>query len=574
MSLFNFTNRFASVFQPKPLKKMQDTSDKSEQKVLDNNEIFTLDARQTDSVVVKAGGRMGISATFMGTDLKDIRERVMEYFRISQMPEVDEAIDIIVNEIVSVEDDEDVIDLDLSGLDLSDNIKEKIRERFELVLTNMKLDEDAFTLVKDWYISGRQGFFLTLNPNRAKDGITGAIMLDSRCLRPITAVELDQKNRATEVNRVIAKERGFLYDPSIIERTKKDGTALNYSYNQQTIYIPEYSVVYEDSGEPADIYGFVPSKLAIAIKAINNLDTVEDATVIYSITRAPERRAFFLDTGTLSPNSAEVFMDSMMERFQTELHYDRTSGKVVNDKSTMGIVEDFWLPRREGAAVSDIQTLDGGQNLGEMRHVLYFQKKVYKALKIPEGRIEEGGMVNIGGSDLGEVDRKEHIFSKYCRRMGRRYLRIPKEILMRDLVMTGIFTQSDVEKYKSKIILQFNSDSYVVERQQAETMTNRVQNLQLLQPFVGKIISLNTALKETLRMTDEEIDEERKQIEKEKKSGLYGGMVSPLEYDENQGQDGNGFDGGFGVDFGGADDDVPTQTEPEPQTNDDNEDDE
>lgn len=562
---FNTNGRFAQVFQPKPLKRMQDKSDQSAQKILDDNEIFTLDARETDSVIVKRGGNIGLSSTYMAMDLTDVRERIQEYYRLAQMPEVDEAIDIIVNEIVSVEDDNDVIDLDLSKLELSEPLKEKIRDRWEHVQSVMKYNSDAYTLVKDWYVSGRQGFFITINPKRPKDGVNGAILLDSRCLRPITAVELDKdRNSRTEINRVIGKDRGFLYDPSIVERTRKDGTQLSYSYTAQTIFIPEYSVAYQDSGEKSDVYGFVPSKLSYAIKAINNLDTVEDATVIYAITRAPERRAFFLDTGTMSANSAEAFMDDMMERFQTELHYDRTSGRVMNDQSTMGIVEDFWLPRREGANATDIQSLDGGQNLGEMRHVLYFQKKVYKALKIPEGRIEEGGMVNIGGSDLGEVDRKEHIFNKYARRLGRRYLDIPKDVLLRDLLLTGIFSQDDVEKYRDQITLQFNSDSYVVERQQAETMSGRIQNLQQIQPYVGKIISLETALKQCMRMTDEEIAEERDKINKELKDKLYGGMVSPLEYDQNQGQDSMG-DAGID-DMGGFDD--PDQTtppeEPEP----------
>lgn len=518
---------------PKGMDKIQSQIDNEEQKLLDNNEVFALDARNKDEIVVTVGGTVN-TASFLNLNLKNYRDYIEEYYITANNPEVEEAIDIIINEIVSVADGEDIVTLDLEQLEISDDLKEKIRERFKHCLDKINFEESAHELVKDWFISGRQGLYMMINPKRPLDGIQNVIMLDPRCLRPITAVELDRTGGGTTYNKIVGKERGYVYDPTILEKSRTN--TLNYSYNfaTQSMFLPEATVAFTDSGEKPDQWGFVPSKLHYAIKAVNNLITVEDATVIYAITRAPERRAFFLDVGTLGSKSAIQYMDDMMKRFQTEMTYDRTTGEIVNNKSTMGIVEDFWIPRREGSNATDIQQLDGGQQLGEMRHVLYFQEKVYTALKIPRGRIQGGGMVNIGGSDLAEVDREEHRFNKYTKRLGRRWCNILKDVLLADLVLTKVITLSEKDMFKKRMRIFFNTDSYIVERQEAETMMNRINNLNQIEPFIGKIISLETILKTVMRMTDEEIDEERKKITEEQNKGLYGGQsnINPVKRDE------------------------------------------
>lgn len=525
--------RFSKVFQPKGLSNIQKRADDEEQKLLDKNDIFTLDARERDELIVYAGGMTGSAAVLHNLNLMNYRDYINEYYLVAQNPEVDEAIDIIINEIVSVEEGDDVVSLDLDGLEMSEGIKEKIRQRWDNVLQVTKFNETAFELVKDWFISGRQGFYITVDNNNLKKGVTGALMLDPRCLRPITAVELERSRGVGKVDRIVDKERGFIYDPSLLERTQRDQNSYTYNFARQTLFIPEKSVSYVDSGERPDVWGFVPSRLHYAIKAANNLVTVEDATVIYAITRAPERRAFYLDVGTLGTNAAKSYMEDMMDSFQTEMNYDRTTGKIINNQSTMGIVEDFWLPRREGANATEIQTLDGGQNLGEMRHVLYFQQKLYKAMKIPTGRIEGGGAINIGGSDLAEVDREEHRFNKYTKRLGRKYVQLLLNILYTDLELTKTIDTETLKNIKGKIKAEFNSDSYIVERQEAETMANRISNLSQIEPYVGKVISLQSTLTKVMRMTDEEIAEERQKIADEQKQGLYGGEgENPLKRPE------------------------------------------
>lgn len=538
---FFSTTGFSRIFAPKGLDKIQQDIDKQEQKLLDNNDIFALDARNKDEVIVSVGGKTGVSTlNFANLNLKNYRDYIEEYYITASNPEVEEAVDIIVNEIVSVEDGDDIVTLDLDKLEISDDLKAKIRERFELILDKLDFNDTCFEMVKDWYVSGRQGLYMVIDPKRPKDGIDKIIMLDPRCLRPITAVEVDRQGGIDRASRILSKERGFIYDPTILEKSRS--STMNYSYNfaTQTMFIPEVALAFTDSGEKPDSWGFVPSKLHYAIKAVNNLVTVEDATVIYAITRAPERRAFFLDTGTLGAKASIEYMDQMMSRYQTEMTYDRSTGEIVNNKSTMGIVEDFWIPRREGANATDVQQLEGGQQLGEMRHVLYFQEKVYTAMKIPKSRTQGGGMVNIGGSDLAEVDREEHRFNKYTKRLGRRWCKLLTQILTADLILTNIISLKERDLYLKRMRIFFNTDSYVVERQEAETMMARINNLAQIEPYIGKMLSLETVLKKVMRMTDEEIDEERQRIKKEVGASLYGGDkgIDPVRRDEPEDEEG------------------------------------
>lgn len=526
-----FTGRFGSIFSPKPLEKIAKKNSDEEKKILQNNQIFTQDARDNGEVVITMGRHTGgIQSAASKLDMVSYTNYVQEFYDIAEVPEVEEAIDIITNEVVAVEDGDEVMTLDLDALELSDTLRQKIQERFDHVLDITGINENGFDIFRDWFVSGRQGFYMIPHKNPNK-GLEGVVMLDPRHLRSITRLEYERDfGTQGDVPTIKAKEKGYVYDTS---NQQKSGGGISNNAVGSTFWIPHESVVYVDSGLKKGKNGLVPSRLEKAIKTANNLTTVEDATVIYAITRAPERRAFYLDVGTLGTNAAKAYMEEMMSNYQTELNYDRTTGKVVNNQSTMGIVEDFWMPRREGANATEIQTLDGGQQLGEMRHVFYFKEKLYTALKIPKGRLDsQGGMVNIGGSDLAEVDREERRFNKYTRRLGRAHASIIKQILLTDLLLTKVITYPDLKEISKYIQVFYNADSYIVEQQESETIANRINNLQTIEPYVGQIISRRYALTKILRMSDEEIEAEANQIAKEVSENAYGGeegVSSPLK---------------------------------------------
>jgi hypothetical protein len=302
--------------------------------------------------------------------------------------------------------------------------------------------------------------------------------------------------------------------------------------------------------------------LEAAVKPANNLRTVEDATVIYAITRAIDKRAFYLDCGDLPKKSAEEYMVKMMNKFKTKLNYNPGTGEIDQNKAAISMIEDLWLPRRDGQNATEIQNLEAGKNLGEINHVQYMKEKLYAGLKIPKGRITNDSMINIGGSELAQVTRDEWKFSKHITRIRKRFSGILKQTLKVELIQTKVMSEDEWLEYADMINYEFAGDSYIKEQQEAETMTSRVNVMKEVEPYVGKLYSIETVQKKILRMTDEEIKAEAKLIEEEKAAGKYEDYgTSPLTMkSEEQMQNEFGQPGGFGV---GQEEEIPPTKEPE-----------
>lgn len=513
---------------------------KEEDALLSKATVIALDDSKDGSIILQGGAN---TFNFVGVEneLLSVKSLVEEYQSMAQQPEIRRAVDIIVNEIVTCEQDESPVTIDLDNVEnISDELKEKITDAFKEVLHVMDFDNTAYDKIRKWYVDGRQAFHVVVDPNNKKAGVQKIVMLDSRCIRPVHIVSKGVRDGIEVIEKVETK---FYYNPNYNRNqfTGQSGTSQNFQPSQQELIFDQESIIYVDSGEEPLANGIVPGCLNPAIRPLNNLVTVEDATVIYAITRAPEKRAFYLDVGTLGKKSAEEYMAMMMGKFKNKLAFDRTTGKVRGNTHLMGIAEDYWMPRREGQNATEISNISGGQQLGEMDHVNYFLQKLCSSLFIPMNRMKEDGQINIGGSNLGEITQEELLFSKFCAAQRRRYSKIFFELLRRQLILKGICDQQDWnEKLKPFIKFEFTSDNYVREQKENEMMAGRLAQLSQVEPFIGTIFSVDYALRQVLRLTDEEIKEQQDKIAEEKKSGKYPTIQADAE---------GGFGGGGGMDI-------------------------
>lgn len=510
---------------------------KEEGRIYDGAMVVSLDDADGWSVVVTGGINNASSFTSVAADAQLTKNIIEEYRSMAQQPEIVKAVDIIINETVTCEEQDDPITLDLDKVKVSDAVKESVVNEFNNILNLMNFNDTAFEKMKKWYVDGRQAFHIVVDKKSPAKGIQKIILLDSRAVRPVKIVH---KAVRDGIDAIIGVENKFYYNPNLtVSSTAPNTAGSNRITSQQEILFDEESIAYIDSGEDPLLTGIVPGYLNPAIRPLNSLVTIEDASVIYAITRAPEKRAFYLDVGTMQKKSAEEYMRSMMDLFKTKMVYNRDNGKVETNKHLMGITEDYWLPRREGNNTTEISTVGGDGNfLGQITDTLqYFLGKLYESLKIPKTRINDEGSINIGGSDLGEITRQELHFNRAKSRWRRRYTMLFKKMLKTQLILKNITTEEEWERLFNKYIrFEFTSDNFIVEQQQNEVMAGRLQSLSILEPYIGSMFSMEYAQKEVLRMTDQEIEEQKKKIEQEKKDGKYpdprdeNDDASPLKY--------------------------------------------
>lgn len=517
-----------------------------EEKLLSKAVVVALDDAQDGSIILQGGAN---TFNFVGVEneLLNVKQLVEEYQSMAQQPEIRKAVDIIVNDIVTCEEDETPVSINLEKVEgINDAVKEKITDAFKEVMQLLDFDNTAYQKIRKWYVEGRQAFHVIVDPKNKKAGIAKLVMMDTRCIRPVYIVQKEMRDGVEVIGGVKLQ---YYYNPNYNRNafTGQSGTSQNFQPSQQELVFDEESIVYLDSGEDPLANGVVPGLLNPAIRPLNNLVTTEDATVIYAITRAPEKRAFYLDVGTLGKKSAEEYMQAMMGKFKNRLAYDRTTGKVAGNTHLMGIAEDYWLPRREGQNATEISNVGGGDQLGQMDHVNYFREKLYESLMIPKGRLQEEGSINIGGSNLAEITQEELRFNKFCASLRRRYSAgIFLELLRRQLILKNITDQTDWnEKIKPFVKFEFTSDSFIREQQENEILAQRMSALGQIEPYIGTIFSIDFAQRNLLRMSDEDIKDQQEKIAKEKKEGKYpevqadesggfgGGEVSPLKFRPN-----------------------------------------
>ncbi len=462
---------------------------------------FVAPMEDDGSGVIKAGGHYGQYLDMSGGNAKNEGDLISKYREISQIPEVDAAIEDIINEsIVSVEDGAPV-DINLNGLEQPDRIKKIIRDEFEKLVAKMSFSSSGNDIFRRWYIDGRLFYHIIIDEKSPKRGILELRPIDPTKIRKIKEV-IEEKDEKTGAKIVTGMEEYFLY---------QDG---NMSKSGQGLKIAKDSIIFVPSGLLSAKRDMVLGYLDKAIKPANQLRMMEDALVIYRLSRAPERRVFYIDVGNLPKGKAEEYLRSIMSNYRNKMVYDAQTGEIRDDRKHMSMLEDFWLPRREGGRGTEISTLPGGENLGQIDDILYFQKKTYRALNVPISRLEQEAQFSLGRTS--EITRDEVKFQRFIDKIRRRFSDLFMQALKVQLILKGIVTREDWEWMKEEIVVDFISDTYFAELKEAEILRERVNTLRELDEFVGKYYSVDWVRKNILKQNDEDIEDIDKEIEDEK----------------------------------------------------------
>jgi hypothetical protein len=460
-------------------------------------------------------------------------ELITRYREMSNHPELDMAIDEIVNEAISHDEAGKVCDIVMDNLKQPESIKKKINEEFQNVLKMLNFSNLADDLFKRWYIDGRLFYHVIVNDKNPREGIQELRYIDPRKIRKVREIKKDRDPK-TGASIVVSTAEYYVFND-------KGQTTQTFTSNVgQGIRIAPDSIINVNSGLMDAKNTFVISYLHKAIKPLNQLRMIEDAIVIYRISRAPERRIFYIDVGNLPRGKAEQYLRDVMVKYRNKMVYDANTGELRDERKHMSMLEDFWLPRREGGKGTEITTLPAGQNLGELEDVKYFQKKLLQCLNVPYSRLEDngGGFAGMGRSQ--EVTRDELKFAKFVARLRNKFTQLFDHALRTQLVLKGICTSEEWEDFKEDIYYDFQKDNNFTEMRASELLQNRLQMLQLVDPYIGRYFSNHYVKNKILMLTDEEIEEMDKQLEEEKDS-LPDDMQGPVMNAPQGGADPNEF---------------------------------
>ena len=470
---------------------------------------FTLPTAALDdgAVTITQNAHYGTYVDLEGSVRNEL-ELITRYREMANHPECDMAIMEIVDEAITHSKDNKVVDIVLDKLKQPERIKKLITEEFGNVLRMLNFQNLGGDIFRRWYIDGRMYFQVLVNEKNPKEGIQELRYTDPRKIRKVREIKKgrDPKTGA-EIILSIAEYYVF-NDRGTVTQTYTAGT-------NQGLKIAPDSILNVNSGLMDAKNTFVISYLHKAIKALNQLRMIEDAVVIYRLSRAPERRIFYIDVGNLPKGKAEQYMRDIMIKYRNKMVYDANTGELRDDRKHLSMLEDFWLPRREGGKGTEITTLPAGQNLGQMDDVLYFQKKLLQSMSVPYSRLEPqgGGMVGIGRST--EVTRDELKFNKFIEKLRNKFSQIFDDALKIQLSLKGICTVEEWEEFKEYITYDFKKDNNFTEMREAELLRERLSTLNMVDPYVGRYFSAEWVKKNVLRFTDEEIEALDKQIESE-----------------------------------------------------------
>jgi len=470
---------------------------------------FTLPTEAIDdgAVTITQNAHYGTYVDLDGAVRNEI-ELITRYREMSNHPECDMAIDEIVNEAISHTEKGEVLKIVLDNLKQPESIKKKIIEEFNNIQKMLNFSNLADDLFKRWYIDGRIYYHVIVNEKDPKQGIQELRYIDPRKIRKVREIQKDRDPK-TGANIIKSLAEYYVYND-------RGTTTQTFSANvTQGLRIAPEAIINVNSGLMDAKNVFVISYLHKAIKALNQLRMIEDAVVIYRISRAPERRIFYIDVGNLPKGKAEQYIRSIMIQYRNKLVYDASTGEIRDERKHLSMLEDFWLPRREGGKGTEITTLPAGQNLGEMEDVKYFQKKLLNALNVPVSRLEpnDGGVMGLGRTT--EVTRDEVKFAKFVNRLRNKFSQIFDHALKVQLVLKGICTSEEWDDFKEEIYYDFIKDNNFTEMRDAELLRERVNTAVMLDPFVGRYYSSAWIRKNVLQMTDEEIEQMQKEIEEE-----------------------------------------------------------
>ena len=476
---------------------------------------------------------------------------IKRYREMALHPEVDSAVEDIVNEAI-VSDSNDVpVQIDLDNLNASDGIKKKVREEFKTILDLLDFDKKSHEIYRNWYVDGRIYYHKVIDLKNPQDGIQELRYIDAMKMRYIRQQKKQDKDKALQaINNPRAEgqlqmpeiEEYFIYNPKGNSNTSPVGQR---STNQSGIKIAKDAISYCTSGLVDRNKGTTLSYLHKAIKSLNQLRMIEDSLVIYRLSRAPERRIFYIDVGNLPKIKAEQYLRDVMSRYRNKLVYDAATGEIKDEKKHMSMLEDFWLPRREGGRGTEITTLPGGQNLGEITDIEYFKKKLYRSLNVPPSRMDGEGGFNLGRSS--EILRDELKFTKFVGRLRKRFSNMFNDMLKTQLILKNVCTPEDWELMEQHIQYDFLYDNHFSELKDSELLTERLNMVATAEPYVGKYFSQDYLRRKILRQTDEEILEQDQLIEKEIKKGI---IPDPATIDPATGlpfEDPNAINGEMGA---------------------------
>jgi hypothetical protein len=472
-------------------------------------------AKESDdgAVVVQGGGAFGTYVDLDGA-VRTEAELVTRYRTMAEYPDVDAAIEDIVNESIVYDQDRPIVSINMDELEQPDRVKKIIKAEFDYIIDLLEFNKLAYDLFRRWYVDGRLFFHVIIDVENPTQGIKELRYIDSRKIRKVREVR-KTKDTMTTAQIVKSEQEYFLFNERGFMNTGNYGAS-----GTQGFKIAKDSIVLVPSGMMDKHNTMMLSYLHKSIKVLNQLKALEDATVIYRISRAPERRVFYIDVGNLPKMKAEQYLKDVMTRFKNKLVYDASTGEIRDDRKFMTMLEDFWLPRREGGKGTEITTLPAGQNLGEIEDVRYFQKKLFKSLNVPFARMEnEGGSFLMGRS--AEITRDEIKFQKFIDRLRLKFSALFLKTLEKQLLLKGIVTPDDWILIAQKLKFDYARDNYYAELKEAEIINNRVATLQGVQPYIGKFYSNKWVQQNVLRMTDEEMEEERAQIVAEQSDPIF-----------------------------------------------------
>jgi len=485
----------------------QITRDSNLEKSATSKQAFTVATPDDGTTTISAGGYFG-QYLDMEVNAKDDFDLIRRYREIAQHPECDMAVEDIINEVVVSDERDSPVSISLDKLAISENIKGKIRNEFQECLSLLNFDEKGHDIFKRWYIDGRIYFHKVIDPKSPRKGLTEIRYIDPRKIKKVREVTKGRDSKGTGIEVVEQTNEWFVYN-------EKGMSAAN---SNAGLKITTDSITYVTSGQVDATKNMVMGHLHKAIKPVNQLRMIEDAVVIYRIVRAPERRIFYVDVGNLPKVKAESYLRDVMARYRNKLVYDASTGEIRDDRKHMSMLEDFWLPRRDGAKGTEVTTLPGGQNLGEISDVVYFQKKLYKSLNVPISRMESENGFNIGKA--AEITRDELKFTKFIQRLRKRFTQVFQDILKTQLVLKGIITIEDWQKIKEHIQYDYLKDGYFAELKNAEMLRERLSLANEVSPYIGKFYSVEYVRKYVLRQSDEDIIEIDNQIADEISKGV------------------------------------------------------
>ena len=464
-----------------------------------------------DGTLEVAGG--GFYSQLLDTDGRERTEMdlIRRYRDIAQQPECDSAIEDIVNEGIVANERDQAVAIELERLMYPKRIKDRIREEFDTVLELLNFDTKGHDIFRRWYVDGRLYYHKVIDQQNPRKGIQELRYIDPKKIRKVKEIKKVNK-KGSSIELIDAVNEYFMYNDKGLQTGSNEG-----------IKISPDSITYVPSGLIDQNKGHVLSYLHKAIKPVNQLRMIEDSLVIYRVSRAPERRIFYIDVGNLPKVKAEQYLKDVMARYRNKLTYDASTGEIRDDRNHMSMLEDFWLPRREGGRGTEITTLAGGSNLGEIDDITYFKQKLFRSLNVPISRLEAEAGFSLGRST--EITRDELKFTKFVQRLRKKFTPLFTDILKTNLILKGVITLEDWTKISQHIQYDFLQDGHFAELKKAELMRDRIDALGSIESYIGTFFSKEWVQKNVLNLTQDEIDQMQQQINKESDTDIEDGGV-------------------------------------------------